>query len=97
MYSFEYHASFDDCGSEHELCHVFLARCAVDDAIHAHIGEIEEWRWCELAEVDRLLLDNDAVTTPWFRQEWRSLRSEYRSVLDAYLEGTESQCRRSVA
>lgn len=96
VYSFEYHASFDDSGSEHELCHVFLAR-SVDDEIHAHVGEIAEWRWYEAAEVDSLLGDDDAATTPWFRQEWRSLRRDYRTVLDEFLENVDSQISRNVA
>lgn len=85
VYKFEYRAEFEDVGSEHELCHVFLASTATPSNISAHAEEVMEWRWLSVEEVDAWLVERPAVLTPWFRQEWASLRSRYRAQLDDFV------------
>lgn len=87
VYAFEYRAEFGELGTEHELCHVFLAHAAGSATVSAHADEIAEWRWLEMTEVDRWMRECPDMLTPWFRQEWASLRGPYASELDLYLAG----------
>jgi isopentenyl-diphosphate delta-isomerase len=86
-YRFEYHAHFLDRGSEHELCHVFLARLGQGQQLAVHEDEIAAVRWELPQAVDRLLVEAPASLTPWFRMEWLSLRGEHAGQLEAFLQG----------
>jgi isopentenyl-diphosphate delta-isomerase len=89
IYSFEYHASFADQGSEHELCHVYLARLRGDDQVVVHEDEISEWRWVSLDEVDAMQQENKRELTPWFQMEWRALRTRYSAELHRFVATLE--------
>ncbi|WOJ93501.1 isopentenyl-diphosphate Delta-isomerase [Congregibacter variabilis] len=97
VYKFEYHAKFEDVGSEHELCHVFLARTATPGKISAHAEEVMEWQWLSVEEVDAWLLERPDDLTPWFRQEWLSLRTLYRAELDAFVNEVRNSTQRGAA
>lgn len=84
---FEYHARYQSIGSEHELCHVFLARLPVGASPIVHPEEISEWCWLTTAEVDDRMATERKTLTPWFQQEWAALRGEQRPLLDAFLNG----------
>lgn len=69
---FEYQARFADVGSEHELCHVFVAKS--DAPIHAHQDEIAATAWWQPDALDTALREATAPFTPWLRLEWAALR-----------------------
>lgn len=81
LYKFEYHARFGDRGSEHELCHVFVAR--TDDVPRPNENEIDAWDWCTPTELDHLLVSSPEACTPWFRMEWERLQQEFADSLAA--------------
>lgn len=85
-YRFQYHAAFQRLGSEHELCHVFLARLQRKQKLSVHRDEISAIRWLSVPAVDSLLTDESRATTPWFRMEWQALRGEHGALLDAFLQ-----------
>jgi len=74
IYKFEYTAHFEDIGTEHELCSVFVGQYDGDPRINSE--EIRDYRWVSAAEVDRMLDDEHMATTPWFAMEWRQLKSQ---------------------
>lgn len=82
VYRFCYQARFGDPGSENELCHVFLGR--ISGEIHPNDSEIDAVRYVSAAELDAELSRSPDVFTPWFKQEWETLKSDYREQLDRY-------------
>ena len=76
-FKFEYSATFDDKGTEHELCHVFIGFTDADPVVNA--TEISDWRWVAPAEVDRGIEQN--AFTPWMQHEWPRLRREHADAL----------------
>ena len=79
LYRFRYQASFDDQGSEHELCSVFTGQVtgALVDTLRADPDEIEGLRWATPAELDHALDTAPESYTPWFHLEWRHLRDHF--------------------
>ena len=75
LYKFEYQATFQDLGSEHELCYVYIGRAETEPNVNAL--EINEWKWVSLQMLDQLL-DNDPESfTPWLKLEWQELKKNY--------------------
>ena len=101
VFSFEYKASFDRVGTEHELCHVFLARLIDSQALSPHQQEIADLAWLSADEVDEWMARETArgtagaqrdedesgnkPLTPWFRIEWSRLRGEHAATLAPFL------------
>jgi isopentenyl-diphosphate delta-isomerase len=75
VYKFEYHAKFDDKGSEHELCSVFVGQ--FDGVPDINTTEISAWRWIAADELSRELNDPKSLYTPWLRLEWTTLNQDY--------------------
>ncbi len=99
IFAFEYHAEYLDSagerqGSEHELCHVFLACIDLATTVRVHELEIEDYGWVSPDQVDALMRDAPETLTPWFKQEWAALRGPYRARLNAFLGavGPETDC-----
>ena len=82
LYRFEYHATFDAGGAEHELCSVYLARS--EQAPRAHPDEISEWKWTTCEALDRGLATQTQHYTPWLNLEWPRLRGEFAARLAGY-------------
>jgi isopentenyl-diphosphate delta-isomerase len=97
LYHFEYHARFGEVGSERELCHVFLASLAGEVAPNVHPGEISDWCWLTVEEVDARFARAPEELTPWFQLEWQALRGEYRAALEQFLQRSSSPMPRSAA
>ena len=79
LYKFEYSASFEDLGTEHELCSVYTGFTSDEPVINT--AEIANWRW-----IDRDLLAKQLDTepegfTPWFKMEWQRLCQEFPIAL----------------
>ncbi len=83
VYKFQYQASFDDRGSEHELCHVFLGR--ITGRVRANAEEIAAIRFLSADELDAEFERLPGQFTPWFRMEWQTLRGEYADRVEEYL------------
>jgi len=84
VYRFQYQARFGDAGSEHELCSVYLGRCGGD--VHPNATEIDEVRYLSPKALDREMAERPDAFTPWFKQEWERLKTEYSAVLRPYLD-----------
>lgn len=80
LFSFEYHASWKDLGSEHELCHVFVGRSDAQPSVNAR--EIQATRWLSPDEVDAELQQHPERYSPWLHLEWRRIRSEHWDVVE---------------
>lgn len=73
LFSFEYQARYLDVGSEHELCHVYLAK--VDAAVcKPNPAEVAAVRWLTVGEIDLELSASLIPWTPWLRLEWPRVR-----------------------
>lgn len=79
LFSFTYHASFGDAGSERELCWVWLG--VSNDAPTPNRHEVDELRWIAPERLDREMAADPDRFTPWFRLEWPRVRDGYREAL----------------
>ncbi len=82
VYRFCYQASFGAAGSENELCHVYLGRTAGD--VQPNDSEVAAIRYLLPAALDAELAAQPGEFTPWFKQEWRELKTRYREQLASY-------------
>lgn len=71
VFKFEYQARFGEFGSEHELCHVYIARTSQEPTVNPN--EIQAWRWVGSDELSTELEARPHVFTPWLRLEWPQL------------------------
>lgn len=83
--AFEYHASFGNAGSEHELCHVYLAGLASGARVQGHELEIAELEWVAIERVDSMMREARSDLTPWFREEWALLRGPHAVQFESFL------------
>ena len=82
VYHFSYEARFSEAGSENELCHVYLGK--FDGEIRPNDSEIENVRFISASDLDDELVAHPLKFTPWFVQEWQTLRDTYRDALARY-------------
>ena len=80
LYKFEYQAKFDDIGSEHELCWVWLG-ITDDVSISANPNEIAEWHYLRPTELNDELNVNSALYTPWMKMEWQRIIEDYAHLI----------------
>lgn len=71
-FRFQYHAMFENVGSENELCYVFVARSDEPTTTNQH--EIAATRFVSLANLEKELQEAPHTFTPWFKLEWEKLR-----------------------
>jgi len=79
LYKFQYDASYDDDGSERELCWVYAGTS--QDRIRANRNEVADWRFVHPDELEYELLARPDQFTPWFKLEWPMVRNHYFSPL----------------
>lgn len=79
LYKFIYQASFQDQGTEHELCWVYIGKSK--DAVRANPNEVADWRYLSPAEVDEDLIQNATHYSPWMKLEWEAIRNQYAQQL----------------
>lgn len=79
LYKFEYHATYGDLGSEHELCWVYAGTSAAP--VLANPNEVDDWRFVAPDALDRELAEHPERFTPWLQMEWRCLREQYNARL----------------
>jgi isopentenyl-diphosphate delta-isomerase len=82
VYHFCYEAGFGDEGSENELCHVYLGKAT--EHVQPNDSEIAAIRFVSPSALDAEFADHPERFTPWFQQEWRELRQNYREQLGRY-------------
>ena len=82
VYTFTYHAAYEDKGSEHEVCSVFLGR--VQGEIVTNENEIAAVRWIAPEALDAELAAAPDDYSPWLHMEWARLRDEFAGVLARY-------------
>ena len=76
IYKFRYHARYEDLGSEHELCWVYIGP-ARESEVRPNPSEIADWKFLPPEQIDTLVADETAPVAPWFRMEWRELRQSH--------------------
>ncbi len=79
VYKFEYQAHFEDAGTEHELCHVFVGRS--DAEVVVDPAEISETKWIKPDALDRDIASRPEIYSPWFKMEWAELREHYKDAI----------------
>jgi isopentenyl-diphosphate delta-isomerase len=80
LFKFQYQAQFDATGSEHELCSVFIGRCAEPLAVNGE--EIMAWRWVSPEALhDMLAAAHGDRFTPWFTLEWARIWRDHRNAV----------------
>lgn len=75
LFKFQYQASYQDVGSENELCSVYIGKTT--KPVSANRNEIEEWKFTGIDELEQELAQHPEDFTPWFKMEWERLRKEY--------------------
>ncbi|MBO6657571.1 MAG: isopentenyl-diphosphate Delta-isomerase [Pseudomonadales bacterium] len=81
LYKFQYHARYEDVGSEHELCWVWIGRAEAED-VDPNIHEIAEWRFFSKEELNQELDFNPEAYTPWMKMEWQRIFEDHRETLE---------------
>lgn len=75
VYKFQYQATFEELGSEHELCWVFVGR--TDDKADVNETEVAQLRYISPEALDNEMEVCSEQFTPWLKMEWDTLRREY--------------------
>lgn len=75
LFKFQYQATFNQMGSENELCSVYIG--ITDSPIKANPAEIAEWKYINQDELTKDMKDYPEKYTPWFQIEWQSIRKHY--------------------
>ncbi len=82
VYKFRYQAKYDEHGSEHELCHVFLG--SVGGVVRPNREEIAAVRFVAPNDLTTELEQSPDAFTPWLRLEWQALTTAYADALSEY-------------
>lgn len=85
LFKFIYQAQYDEAGSEHELCWVYLGRSRGDIVVNEN--EIVDWRYVSVDRLDRELATEPGKFTPWMKLEWRRIQEEHGDRLREFAEG----------
>jgi isopentenyl-diphosphate delta-isomerase len=75
LFKFEYHASFGEAGSEHELCYVYTG-CS-DDVPEVNYTEVSDWKYMPIDALTSDIEIHSKKYTPWFKLEWQRLMDEF--------------------
>jgi isopentenyl-diphosphate delta-isomerase len=75
VYKFQYYAQYLDVGAESELCHVLIGKTV--NLPQPNPAEIAQVKWLSATELEQQLLDCSERYTPWFKQEWSTLKSHH--------------------
>ena len=63
-FSFKYKAEFDNGLTEHEIDHVLIGRCDAEPVVNPE--EVGEYKWADMDELKKDILQNPDNYTPWF-------------------------------
>ena len=70
-YKFEYREEYLDVGTEHEICHVFVARS--DELPKPNSAKVSETSFVSFSDLDRLIASRLEDFTPWSLMQWYAL------------------------
>ena len=83
LYTFKYHESYLDVGSESEMCSVFFG--IYDGTVTPDSNEIDEIKYvqmnCLMAEIEK----SPDSFTPWFKMEWEFILKHYLNQIKTLL------------
>lgn len=79
LYKFQYQASYEDIGSENEICWVYIG--VTGDEARPNPNEVEDFRWVTPSRLDEEMSATPEIFTPWFQQEWQRVREADLSAL----------------
>ena len=82
LFKFIYQAQYDESGSEHELCWVYLGRSSDDVVVNAN--EIADWRYVSVDGLNRELAAQPGKFTPWMKLEWHRIQQQYGNRLHSF-------------
>jgi isopentenyl-diphosphate delta-isomerase len=74
---------FNDVGSEHELCSVFVGNVNGRPLPDFNPTEIADTAWVSVTAVDEWLDDHNIQTTPWFATEWQRIKDDFSGQITA--------------
>ena len=77
LYKFIYQARYQNIGSEHELCWVWVGLSDTDPII-ANSNEVAEWHFLPVRELETQLIKTPDAFTPWLKLEWPRIREYHR-------------------
>ena len=72
--NFIYKASFDHGLTEHELDHVFIGNYNDDPVINP--DEVEAWKWVEVKDLLRDVVENPETYTVWFKIALKEMKEK---------------------
>ena len=81
LYKFEYHARYQDIGSEHELCWVWVGFAEAQD-ISPNVNEVANWQFFSREELDKELSENPDIYTPWMKMEYERIFKDHQDLLN---------------
>ena len=80
IFKFQYQVNFQDSGTENEVCSVFIGKS--DVPITVNENEIAEWKFIEISELEKELSKNPDDFTPWFKEEWERIRTDFWNTIE---------------
>lgn len=81
LYKFIYRAHFGHVGSEYELCWVYAGFCDEQHNMQVNALEIDDWRWLASSALTGEIAENPDGFTPWMKQEWQQITTQYQDRL----------------
>ena len=81
LYKFEYRSEYENIGTEHELCSVFVGYVDSNTDLNPNETEVEKISWIGWEEIKRWIDDPGIPTTPWLGLEWSYLNQNYQDVI----------------
>jgi len=79
LFRFQYQAKFEDKGSENELCSVYIGHSDLPPKMNE--TEIMAWKYISITDLNRDMLLNPGLYTPWFKMEWERITKEYMDAV----------------
>lgn len=80
LFKFQYHARYQDSGSEREVCSVFAGKS--NRTIAANPNEIAEWRFVDINHLEENIHKNPEHFSPWFKMEWERIRRNHLKEIE---------------
>lgn len=80
LFKFRYRARYEDIGSEHELCSVYVGKS--DAEISVDPDEIAAYKYMAIPELDRQMNEQPHLFSPWFKIEWQTIKKDHFPVIE---------------
>lgn len=84
LFKFTYQAHYEERGSENELCHVYAGLLSEKPKINEL--EVSDWRMISVQTLDRELIENPNIFTPWLKSEWPRLRDNHLDFIKSLVD-----------